>query len=292
MTTQRYDDATETAPTIETTAEGGSADGHDLADRVAVLEAENRALRTAYARTHRSTHRRTALALTAIGLAALLAGLVFPAERAVFVVLGGIGIFAGVLTYFLTPERVVAVTVGERVYATLGSNLAAIAADLGLHADAVYVPASDDRPRSVRLFVPLLREHRLPSPDDGPIVVDGDERGLLLEPTGAALYREFDRTRTTPVAETPDGIASQLCDALVEGFELATSAAADVDATDGRITVAVTDAAFGDVDRFDNPIASFLAVGLAVGLEEPVTVDAVPGDDRAAWLVTCRFPIE
>ena len=292
MTTQRHDGATETAPTIETTENGGSADDRGLAARVAVLEAENRALRTEYARAHRSTYRRAALALTAIGLVALLAGLIFPAERAVFVVLGGIGIFAGVLTYYLVPERVVPVTVGERVYATLASNLAAIAADLGLHADAIYVPASDDRPRSVRLFVPLLREYRHPPSDSGPIVVDGDERGLLLEPTGAALYREFDRTRTTPIAETPGGIASQLCDALVEGSELATSAAADVDAADGRITVAITDAAFGDVDQFDNPVASFLAVGIAVGLGKPVSVDAVPGDDRAAWLVTCRFPTE
>ncbi|MDG5819745.1 hypothetical protein [Natronococcus sp. A-GB7] len=292
MTTQRHDDATETTPTIETAEKGASSHAGDLAARIAVLEAENSALRTEYARVHRSKYRRTALSLSGIGVLALLAGLVLPAERAVFLVLGGIGIFAGVSIYYLTPERVVSAAVGERVYAALASNMAAIGADLGLHADAVYVPVPEDRPRSARLFVPLLREYRLPSPDSGPIVVDGDERGLLLEPTGMSLYREFDRMRTTPVAETPGGVASQLCDGLVEVFELATSAAADVDATDGRITVAITGAAFGDVDRFDNPVASFLAVGIAVGLGEPVSVDAVPGDDRATWLVTCRYSLE
>jgi hypothetical protein len=292
MNTQLHETG-ETEPPIERANDDEpSGDRRELAARIAVLEAENRTLRTEYAHAHRVTYRWTALSLAAIGLAALLGGLLFPADRAVFVVLGAIGLFGGALTYHLTPEQVVPAAVGERVYTTLSSNLASIAADLGLRDDAVYVPGRGDRSRSVRLFVPLVRDYRLPSLDAGPLVIDGDERGLLLKPTGAALYREFERGRTVPQAETPDALATQLCDALVEQFEFAESALSAVDAADGRVTVAVTGSTFGDVDRFDNPVSSFLAVGLAVGLGEPVTVDVARGDDRAEWFVTCRYPSE
>ena len=85
-------------------------------------------------------------------------------------------------------------------------------------------------------------------------------------------------------------LAEQLADALVEGFEMVGSATPDVDPEEGRVTVAITDSRYGAVDRFDHPIPSFVAVGLARGTERPVTLESTTSDDdRVDYLVTCTL---
>lgn len=283
MSTYEYDDTTADA---ERASEAADPDRLELAAQVELLREENRRLRAEYARARRATYRRTALGLAAVGLVAVAGGALFPPAREVLVTLGAIGLFGAVLTYFLTPERFVAADVGERVYAACAGNLAAVAAALGLREARYYLPT--DGAAAARLFVPLAPEPAFPT-EGGPILLEEDRRGLLLEPTGAALFREFERALAGELAPEPAALAAQLCDGLVEGFELARAATPEVDPDGGRVTVAVSGSAFGDVDRFDHPIPSLLATGLAAGLDRPVTVAVDPGDERADWLVTCRF---
>ena len=257
-----------------------------LAAQVELLADENRRLREEYARARQSRYRSTAVGLAAIGVVAALGALLFPDSREVLAALGAIGLFGAVLTYYLTPTAFVAADVGERVYAAAATNVADIADELGLRDERVYVPGETT---SGRLYVPHRSEYALPDERAGPIVVDDDSRGLLLEATGAELFGEFERALTGDLAADAPTLATQLTDALVEQFELARSADADVDPVDGRATVAVGESAFGAVDRFDHPISSFLAVGFAAGLERPVSLEVAAGDDRADWLVTCRW---
>lgn len=91
------------------------------------------------------------------------------------------------------------------------------------------------------------------------------------------------------MASEPDALCDQLADATVEVFELAASVTTDVDPADGRSSIGIDDSTYGDVDRFDHPIASLFATGLAVMLETPITVEVTTGDDRAEFLVTCRW---
>ena len=277
----------------------------ELAARAELLAAENRRLRTEYARLRRTRYRQTALGLAGLGLLAALAGYVLPDGREVLFALAATGLFGGLLTYTLTPGRFVAADVGERIYAAAARNGAAIADALGVDGASVYLPGSDEREGTAgRLYLPqragddLLAELTGRAERDelasltGPFVTDRDRRGLILEPTGGPLYREFERDLVDTPESSPTELASQLADAIVEGFELADAATPDVDVADGRATVAVTGSALGDVDRFDHPIASLLAVGFAAGLERPVSLEVTPGDDRADWLVTCRWQPE
>ncbi|WP_290819284.1 hypothetical protein [Halovivax sp.] len=264
-----------------------AVDRADLVARAELLAEENRRLRGEYARARRTRYRRTALGLVAVGVVAIAGALVFPDARTVLFALGATGLFGGVLTYYLTPERFVAAAVGERVYDAGASNLAAVADELGLQDQRIYLPA--DATGSPRLFVPQRPGARLPDDRDGPIVTDEDARGLLLEPTGAPLFAEFERAVTGDPASTPAPLAGQLADALVEQFELVRGADPDIDPDGGRATVAITDSAYGPLDRFDHPIPSVLAVGFAVGLDRPVRLDVDAGDERADWLVTCRW---
>jgi hypothetical protein len=257
------------------------------AARAELLAEENQRLRTEYARARQSRYRRTSIGLAAIGLLAVAAGVVLPAAREVLLTLGATGVFGALLTYYLTPGRFVTASVGERVYAAWAANGAAIAAELGLRDEHRYVP--DVGGETARLYVPLHAGVDPPRDHPGPIALEETERGLVLVPTGATLFEEFRRALAGDLATNPEPLATQLCDGLVEQFELVDRADSDVDTAGGRVTIAVSGSAFGAVDRFDHPIGSFVAVGLAVGLGRTMTLETEAGDDRADWLVTCRF---
>ncbi|RQG90982.1 hypothetical protein [Natrarchaeobius chitinivorans] len=284
-----------TAPSRQTTEPNATGDDSreperaELARQNELLESENRRLRNEYARVKRVRYRTRAIALALVGLFAIGASLLLADVRDVLLALGATGLFAAVLTYYLSPGAFVPADVGERVYAALAANQRTIAEALGLGDERLYVPETERGSPACRLFVPRYRQYEFPDGDDGPIVTDETARGLVLEPTGHHLFEEFERTLAAELARTPSPLSAQLADALVEQFEFARSATVDVDPT--RVTFAVTESTFGDVDRFDHPIASFLAVGLAVGLEHPIALE-VAGDEQSGWLITCRWELE
>ena len=330
-TDQDVEAESEAADDASAAGESASEDERaaDLAAQVELLAEENRRLRSEYVRARQTTHRRTALGLFAIGAVAVLGALALSQSRDVLFALGGTGLFAGLLTYYLTPEQFVAADTGERVYAALAATGAQLVAELGLQDDRVYAPVSrttaggvNEAARSgevagagqaaevdeaggqsdvagtgslgVRLFVPARSEFAVPDPGelDSLFVVTGTdrERGVSLQPTGGGLYREFESAMVEEVAERPADLAAQLADALVEGFELVESASADVDPEGGRVIVEVAGSVYGAVDRFDHPAASFFAVGLAANLDRPVSLDVTPVEDGPTdYFVTCEW---
>lgn len=265
----------------------------ELVTQLELLAEENQQLRESYTQAKRTKYRQTALGLAVVGLAAVAGGLLVPRASTVLFALGGIGLFGGVLTYFLTPEQFVSADVGRDVYATLAGNEAALAGELGLSDERRYVPL-ETGDRDVRLFVPQHESAATPEDDalTQTIVVpdDGERRGLALDPSGQRLFRAFEAALTGPVSATPGELGDQLSEAIVEQFELARSASAESDPADGRLTVAITGSVYGPLDTFDHPIASFLAVGIARGLDQPVSLEVTEQPDGdAGALVTCRW---
>jgi hypothetical protein len=281
----------------ETSADD-SLDERELRARVEVLQAENRRLRREYARSRRATYRRIALALGAVGLVAIAGGAVFPTVRTILLALGGTGVFGAVLTYYLTPERFVAASVGREVYTALADTGELLVADLGLSPVRLYIPApgTDDDGAAVRLFVPQHESFDLPPERerDGLFVV-GDERtrGVLVRPTGATLFAEFDRSLPTDLADDPETFAEQLAEGLTDGVELVEAAVPEVgpdtDRDAGRLSLSVRGSVYGGPDGFDHPVVSFLAVGLVAGLALPVSVEVSESDERFDAVVTCRW---
>ncbi|WP_311173102.1 hypothetical protein [Halobellus ordinarius] len=267
------------------------ADGdRDEPSEVDELRRENARLRRRYDSLRRGQYRKTAVALAGLGMASLVGAVLFPPVRDVLVVLGAIGLFAAVVTRYLTPEQFIPVEVGATVFEAHAANHAAIVDELGLQDNAVYAP--DPEREAVRLFVPEHRAYTLPEPVDlrETFVVTDDEtqRGVAFDPSGAGLFAEFERSRDGPLGETPATLARQSTDALVELFELVESATAETDAEDGRLTVSVGECRFGAAATFDTPVASFLSVTVARGLDTPVTTEVTPVDD-GDFAVTCRW---
>jgi len=263
-------------------------DAETLAAEVEILREENQRLREEYARARRSEYRRTAAVLIVAGLLAIGGGVVVSSSRTVLFALGGTGVFIGALTYYLTPERMLPATVGEDVYGALADTQESIVEELGLQDDRLYVPTDD----GVRLFVPQSAEYSVP--EDGALTdvfvvgADDQSRGIAVSPTGNRLFERFEEGRTDRNADDPVAVAEQLAAALVEQFELL--GGTEVERDGERVTVAVSDSAYGPVDRFDHPVVSLLASGLARELDRPVSVEVDrPEDGPADALVTCRW---
>lgn len=261
-----------------------AADRETLEARVELLEAENERLRDLYETTRQTTYRRSALALGLLGAVAVAGGVLFPDARDVLLILGAIGLFGAVLTYYLTPERFIAATVAERVYDAFAANEAALVAALGLSETRLYLPVRDD----VTLYVPQHRDDPVPDPDafDGPIVVTADARGLALTPTGARLVEELERSLAGPLADAPAPLVAQLTDALVESVALVDGTDVDLDADDGRVTVVLRGSLYPD--GFDTPPASLLAVGLVTGLDATIRMET-SSTDEGDLAVTCSW---
>ena len=264
------------AAEAETVDEQVLPEADELAVELERLAEENRRLRRAFARTRRTRYRRTAAGLAGLGMVGLVGGYVFVDTRAVLWALGGTGLFGALLTWYLTPERFIAASVGESIYASLAANSRAMIDELGLTRTRLYLPVGTT-PGSARLFVPQHTTYELPAPDrlDGRFVTEPDAaRGLVLEPTGAALLEDFVADLAGPLADDAAVLLDQLTDGLVADLELVEKARPEV-AEPGRLTVGVSGSAVGDLDRFDHPVVSFIGVGLAVGLDSPVQLDLV-----------------
>lgn len=257
--------------------------------------AENRRLREEYARVQRAAYRRSAAALLVLGLLAVIGALVLPTGREILFILGGIGLFGGSITWFLTPERFVTATVGRAIYDSVADTGTKLRDELGLRETSVYVPVNRTAVNGipVRLFVPQSSGYELPSPDDLTSLFvlpeSTRERGIAVRPTAARLVREFERSAGS-IADEPTALTAQLVAALVEQFELVDGAEPEIDVDSNRVTVYVRGPVYDEVSDFDHPIASFLGTGFAFGLDRPVTVVVTEADTRT--LVTCRWDEE
>ncbi|WP_336362015.1 hypothetical protein [Halalkalicoccus salilacus] len=297
MSQQAPRDRSTEEPETETETTGGPDEGLDdrttLAAQVELLQEENQQLRQAFSHARRTEYQRAALGLAVVGTIAVIGAIVFPTVRTVLLALGATGLFAAVLSYYLTPERFVSAAVGEYVYAASVTDHETLASELGLQDTHVYVPTTLAGEGSARLFVPEKREYSLPPENelDSLFVItdDAQQRGVAFEPIGAALFRESRRAVSGDIAADPSQLCDQLGDSISDVFELADGITTDVDPDDGRASIGITGSAYGDVDRFDHPIASLFATGLAVMLETPITIDVTDEADQAEFLVTCRW---
>jgi hypothetical protein len=262
------------------------ADRLESRDEMARLRAENERLRNEYDRTRCVQYRQTAVGLAGVGGVALVAGALFPTAREVFVVLGGIGFFAAVLTWLITPERFLPADIAEGVYDAVHTSRRDLVTELDLADELVYVPLVEGD--IVRLFVPQYEG--MPLPEDALlrealVVPDrGDERGVTFTPTGTTLYREFAHSLKEPLADDPLNAALQLADGISDGLEVVDRSAIDVEVTfkEDRLSIELIDPPFGDADRFDHPVVSFVGIGLANATQRPVHVaDVVVSDERS-----------
>lgn len=267
-------------------------DRQTLEAELEVLREENRRLRDSYARAKRATFRRTAVGFFVVGGLSLVAAVLFPALQTIFVAFGGTGVFAGIVTFYLTPERFVSASVSDTVFDTLTDVEQHIVRELELQTETVYVPTASRPETTARLFVPQHVEYTVPDVDQlGELFVTSDvegEQGVSFPPTGDRLYTELERTMSGELSDDPEAIAMTLTAALSEQFELVDDTTIETDSGNRHASIAVDNPAYGDINQLDHPVVSLLAVGFATGLDRPVTVET-RDDDRFSGVVTVSW---
>lgn len=292
--------STNTDAVEETESETGLDERTTLAAQVELLQEENQRLRRAFSHARRTDYRRSATGLAILGILGIGGAALFSTVRTVLLVLSATGLFAAVLSYYLTPERFVSAAVGEYVYAANVADYDRLVTELGLQETRLYVPTvyadTNASQQSARLFVPEHQDYLVPAREelDSLLVITDEpqERGAAFEPTGMALFREARQAIAGDIADDPGTLCTQLADAIVDVFELADSATTEVNTNEGRASIGISGSAYGAIDRFDHPVASLFGTGFAVGLETPVTVEVTTGDERADYLITCRWEFE
>ena len=271
----------ESTPPQSDDGEPESYTREELTVQLELLREQNERLREEYRRSQQQTYRRSAGGLFGVGLLAVLGGFVFPESQTVLFALGGTGLFAGVVTYFLTPERFIAANVSEQVFEAATADREAILDELGLTGTPVYMPTAEPR-----LYVPEADRRdpqAQPLPDADAlsqffVTPDNADPGVAMTPTGKPLFDAFNRSLSTPLASTPHSLTPQLIDGLVETFELADGVDDSIDADGGRVTLEFASLAYGSPTQIDHPVCSFVATGLAVGLDTPIRVDVSQTD--------------
>ncbi|EMA30210.1 hypothetical protein [Haloarcula japonica] len=267
-------------------------DRQTLEAEMEVLREENRRLRDSYAHAKRATFRRTAVGFFAVGGLSLIAAFLFPALQTIFVAFAGTGVFAGIVTFYLTPERFVSASVSDTVFDTLADVEQHLVSELELQTETVYVPTASRPETNARLFVPQHVEYAVPDPEqlEELFVTSGAEaeQGISLPPTGGRLYTEFERTLSGELDDDPHSLATQLTAALSEQFELVDDTTIEINDENRTASIAINNPAFGDIHQLDHPVVSLLAVGFATSLDRPVTVDT-RNDDRFNGVVTVSW---
>jgi len=291
MSNSAPSDTDSATPSFEAEAESSIEDS-ELAAQIDILVSENKRLRRLLAERQRSRYRQTAIALIGIGIVCGAVGTLVSEAAPVLFALAGTGVFGGVLTYFLTPERFITADIGQRVYEATAQSFDRICADLGLSDRRIYLPvAPDDRNVSKNnswLFVPQSEETTIPTAAaiDSAFVVEDESRGLTVQPTGSELFTTFEESLVEPLGDSPEALCAQLSDALVEDFELAKSIEYETAPDEGRVSMRFSEILYGNATQFDHPIVSVVAVGLATGLQIPIETTITDTDPLA---VTFRW---
>jgi hypothetical protein len=282
------------ASEFSTDLEEASVEGNDLEERIAALETRNQQLEAENERLRsvtgpRVSYRAAAILLILVSVAAVGGTVVYPESRDVLIGIAGTGAFGAILLGMLVQEWLLSASVGRALYDTLWENERRIASRLGVSEASRYVPTNRE-PLGVRLYLSRSLDDPIPPSDAlGSTVVTVDGRyTLLLEPTGREFVAILERTN----GELPEDLrtaAVVLREAIVEQFELAVGVeVVDLEVAGrserNRLRVRVWGSVLGDATRLDHPIRSFIGVGLAKVVEQPVESEAWTDDAENAVL--------
>jgi len=237
---------------------------------------------------------RSALGFAILGVVASVGSFVSggAARQAVLGAVAATFFFGALLTYVLSSEQYLPATVHESISADMAENGVALIDAYDLEETFVYLPRQDPS-RHACVFVPKNPDYRLPNDRelDSLLVTspDDDLRGVSLRPTGATLVSRFRSMLEGELSSASNELAAQLADGLVEGYELADHVDL-VRSGEESIEFGVSGSVHGDSSGFDDPIQSFLAVGLTAGLDLPVVVESTSSDEsQYEYTVTCRW---
>lgn len=237
--------------------------------------------------------RQSAFGFIILGLVSTAGGLLeWNTQMAVVLVaVGATFFFGGIVTLTLDSGQYLVTSVHQSIYSDLSENLERLIEAYDLQKTLIYLPRTGSE--SPVLFLPKHPDHQLPRDieRDSLFVESHNSRaeGIILRPAGATLFSKFESMLEGEMGGTIEELTRQLSDGLIEGFELVDGIRTDVRPEDNVVEFVIT----GDLHRtgraHENPVQSFLAVGLAKGLDTPIAVEPIQEtENNEALAFRCR----
>lgn len=208
------------------------------------------------------------------------------------VAVGATFLFGALLTYVLSSEPFVRATIHKSVYSDVAKNQGALLNEYGARGPFIYIPRPE-REQAASLFVPKNADYRLPQRHqlNELFVENGDERqrGVSLRPTGDTLFSRFQAMLDGEVSGEAGDLVAQLTEGITKGFELVDDVDPEVSPERGVVEFGLTGFDYASFDRADDPVQSFLGVGLAVGLGTPVKSTAGIDEGKYNYVIRYRW---
>jgi len=238
--------------------------------------------------------RQSAYGFIFLGLVSTVGGLLeWNTQMAVVLVaVGATFFFGGIVTFTLGSKRYLITSVHQSICWDLSENLERLIESYDLQKTLVYLPRTGAAEPPV-LFVPKHPDHQLPKgiEVDSLFVESHNKRaeGIVLRPAGATLFDRFESMLEGEIGETLDDLTRQLSDGLIEGFELVDRIRTDVHPEEDVVEFEIVGDIHDSSQGYENPVQSFVAVGLAAGLETPITVEPMQeAENDQALTFRCR----
>ena len=209
------------------------------------------------------------------GVVSILGGGFASDPRQVLFALGITGLFAGLLTYLVTPRHFVHATTADQLHDVLVKNLAIHVPCVERQCERTYIPQDEQEPGDgcVLLFFSCEDEH---------------QPGVSVYPTGDALLGELVDHARMIISDSPAELSRQIADGLENGLELVEDATCVVDPLDRSATVQIEGSVVGTIGQFDDPVTSFVGTAFAFGLDQPTKVTVHDAEnDRVT--ISCQW---
>lgn len=219
----------------------------------------------------------TMFAFLLLGGSAVGGAVLYPAQQTVLLAVAYTFLFGVLLVGVLSNQQYVQTSFHEAVVGDLLRNEGAVVDSWDLQRTQVYIPRHSG-PVPATLFIPKHLDFEIPpeSALDSLFVTTGTlkQEGITFVPSGARLYEEFATATGPDLSDAPATLASELTDALVELFEIATQATTHIERNRDVVVCDIGLNAHENTPKINHPVVSFLGTGLAVGLDRPVVVDS------------------
>ena len=254
--------------------------------RAHATEAEIEELRRKVWSYRRLPTRLAGYVVTFVGAAVLAGSMVF--SSSVWVIIGLVLTFWGILFFFLKPTSLVKADLLDSASYSLLENVHRLVSEFGLKGKGVYLPPRYLEDLSSGLvFIPAKDEVYVPTVDE---VGEAEERislknpnGVCLVPSGVALTNLFERELGISFAKVDlDNLMRNLPRVFVEALEIADDF--DLDVEDNRVHVRIEGSVYKDLcdevrglsrvcGGFGCPLCSSIACALARASGRPVVMD-------------------
>ena len=254
--------------------------------------------------SHLNPYYAGSLALVAVGAVQLVAAIV--ADRrditsAGLVISASICLITGIFLAVLSTSEPLDTRYVSRLPVQGSINLCRVCADLGIQGTGHFLPAGSGGRTRTRLFIPVAELETIP-PDGESFTFEHGSAGLLVEPSGTALYNEIRTNQNLALPSDMPAILALLKETGEDVLEIADKVIAE--ASGDTVTVSLKNYRLFDgctaihaesprcCQMYPCPVLSLFGTILAEGQETIVTMERCIPDakERSVTAVFTLLP--